>query len=307
MSPRVCSAALLVLVSACAAGAATPPQREFDGARALERARAQLAFGPRIPGSDGHAAMATWLDSAVHATADSVMVQRWQHVTLTGDSVPMVNVMARFNPAATKRILYFAHWDTRPIADSDSSRDKTAPVPGANDAASGVSILLGVADALKAKKLTSIGVDLVFVDGEDFGKFEGDYHDVLIGSRYLASHLAKGAKPDFAVLFDMVGAKEARIRREGYSSIAAPDVVDQVWSVAERMGYGHIFIQEAGQALIDDHKSLIDAGIRTIDIIGWPYHEWHTPDDTLDKLSVETLEAVGNVAIAVLREVDQGK
>lgn len=303
MSLRPWFALSLLLVGACADGGAMQFVSEFDGTRALERVRTQLAFGPRIPGTEGHAAMAAWLDSAAHATADTVIIQRWQHLSLAGDSVPMVNVIARFNPAATTRVLYLAHWDTRPLADSDSSRDKTAPVPGANDAASGVSILLGVMDALKAKP-TTIGVDLVFVDGEDFGKFEGDYHDVLIGSRYYAKNPVVAAKPEFAVLFDMVGAKEARILREGYSSIAAPAVVDRVWSVAGRMGYGHIFVNESGQALIDDHKNLIDAGIRAIDVIGWHYSAWHTPDDTIDQLSVETLEAVGNVAVAVLREVD---
>ncbi|HET9064463.1 MAG TPA: M28 family peptidase [Gemmatimonadales bacterium] len=304
MSFRPWFALSLVLVGACADGGAMQFVPEFDGARALERARTQLDFGPRIPGTDGHAAMAAWLDSTARALADTVVVQRWQHVTRAGDSVPMVNVIARFNPAATTRVLYMAHWDTRPIADSDSSRDTTLPVPGANDGASGVSILLGVMDALKTKP-TTIGVDLVFVDGEDFGKFEGDYHDVLIGSRYYAKHPVASGKPEFAVLFDMVGAKEARILREGYSAIAAPAVVDRVWSVAGRMGYGHIFVQESGQMLIDDHKSLIDAGFRAIDVIGWPWmSHWHTPDDTIDKLSVETLEAVGNVAVAVLREVD---
>ncbi len=303
MSLRPWFALSVLLVGACADGGAMQFVAEFDGARALERAGTQLAFGPRIPGTDGHTAMAAWLDSAARATADTVVVQRWQHVSLTGDSVPMVNVVARFNPAATTRVLYLAHWDTRPWAEADTSRDKTAPVPGANDGASGVSILLGVMDALKAKP-TTIGVDLVFVDGEDFGKFEGDYHDVLIGSRYYAKHPAATGKPEFAVLFDMVGAKEARIAREGYSAIAAPAVVDRVWSVAGRMGYGHIFVNESGLTLIDDHKNLIDAGIRAIDVIGWHYPAWHTPDDTVDKLSVETLEAVGNVAVAVLREVD---
>lgn len=294
----------LALVGACADGGAMQFAPEFDGAVALERARTQLAFGPRIPGTDGHATMAAWLDSAAHATADTAVVQRWQHVALNGDSVAMINVIARFNPAATTRVLYLAHWDTRPLADADSSRDKAAPVPGANDGASGVSILLGVMDALKAKP-TTIGVDLLFVDGEDFGKFEGEYHDVLIGSRYYAEHQVASAKPEFAVLFDMVGAREARILREGYGSIAAPAVVDRVWSVAGQMGYGHIFINESGTQLLDDHKSLIDVGIRAIDVIGWPYAAWHTPDDTIDKLSVETLEAVGNVAVAVLRQVDR--
>lgn len=293
-----------VLVAACADGGAAQPLKEFDGQRALDRAAVQLAFGPRIPGSEGHRAMAAWLDSTTRAVADTVVVQRWQHVTGAGDSLPMFNLIASFNPAASKRVLYLAHWDTRPKADDPASRDTTAAVPGANDGASGVSILLGVMDALASNRPT-IGVDLLFVDGEDYGDFVEPYTDVLIGSTWYATHLPAGNKPEFAVLWDMVGAADAQMPREGYGSIAAPSVVDRVWDIAERLGYGHIFVQTSGLSLIDDHKPLIDAGIRAIDVIGWPYPYHHTPDDSFDKLSVETLAAVGNVAVAVIRDADR--
>jgi hypothetical protein len=306
MRVRPLGSLLLLLVAACGDGGAAQVTPEFDGARAVDRARTQLDFGPRIPGTDGHAAMAAWLDSVTRAVADTVVVQRWQHETLTGDTIPQVNVIARFNPMATRRILYLAHWDTRPRADAEASSDTMAPVPGANDGASGVSVLLGVMDALAANRPT-IGVDLLFVDGEDYGKFEGDLQDVLIGSRHYAANMLPPAKPEFAVLWDMVGAAEAQIPREGYGAIAAPAIVDRVWSLAGRMGYGHIFVQTSGTSLLDDHKPLIDAGIRAIDVIGWPYASWHTPEDSFDKLSQETLEAVGNVAVALIREVDREK
>ncbi|HPF62028.1 MAG: M28 family peptidase [Gemmatimonadetes bacterium] len=304
MHARPFGSLLLVLLAACGDGGAAQVVPEFDGARAMARARTQLEFGPRIPGTAGHAAMAAWLDSLTRTVADTVVTQRWQHVTLTGDTIPQVNVIARFNPEATRRVLYLAHWDTRPMADAPESADSTAPVAGANDGASGVSVLLGVMDALAANR-PSIGVDLLFVDGEDFGKFEGDYADVLIGSRHYAANMLPPAKPEFAVVWDMVGAAEAQMPREGYGTIAAPAVVDRVWALAGRMGYGHIFVQTSGTSLLDDHKPLIDAGIRAIDVIGWPYPHWHTPEDTFDKLSQETLEAVGNVAVALVREVDR--
>ncbi len=293
---------LVPLVLAACGGEVRPaPAREFNGAAALARVEEQVAFGPRIPGTPGHAAMARWLDSLARAHADTVLIDRWTHVTRDGDSLPMVNVLARFNPSATTRVLYLAHWDTRPRADGPGSPDPTAPVPGANDAGSGVAVLLGVMAVLDTAPPT-IGVDLLFVDGEDYGSFTPERYDVLIGSIRYAANLPAPGKPDFAVLFDMVGAANLRLGIEAQGQVAAPDVVERVWDVAERMGYGHIFVRQSIGTITDDHESLIKAGVRAIDVIGWPYAHWHQPSDTPDKLSAASLEAVGNVAIGVLRE-----
>ncbi len=291
----ICSLGLAV--AGCGRDAA-PPAREFDGARAMARVTDQLAFGPRIPGTPGHVAMAAWLDSLARAAADTVVVQRWVHVTAAGDSLPMVNVIARFRPELADRVLYVAHWDTRPVADADSGA--RGPVPGANDGASGVAVLLGVMDALAATP-PPVGVDLLFVDGEDYGDFSQPDVDVLIGSRHYAANQVAPTRPRFAIVWDMVGARDLRLPQEPQSAIAAPDVIERVWDLAERMGYGHIFVKQAGGAVIDDHIPLIQAGIRAIDVIGWPYAHWHTEADTADKLSQESLEAVGNVAVAVIR------
>lgn len=295
----------MLLTIGCADGSEAQLTREFDGAAALTRVEEQLAFGPRIPGTPGHAAMAAWLDSLARVSSDSVVVQRWWHTTVRGDSIPQVNVIARFNPDATDRILYLAHWDTRPRTDAPGRRDTTQVVPGANDGASGVAILLGVMEAL-GKSRPTIGVDLLFVDGEDYGHFGPPRQDVLIGSTYYAANPI-GPKPRFAVLFDMVGDKDLRIPIEGYSQIAAPSVVDLVWETAERMGYGHIFVRHAEQQITDDHVPLIDAGIRAIDVIDFSYPAWHTPDDTIDKVSAASLGAVGNVAVAVIRRAERIK
>lgn len=288
----------MVMLAACGRGEAPPP-REFDGARAMTRVEEQLAFGPRIPGSDGHRAMAAWLDSLARASSDTVVVQRWTHVTVAGDSLPMVNVVARFRPDLADRVLYLAHWDTRPVADADTTAGM-GPVPGANDGASGVAVLLGVMDALRALP-PEVGVDLVFADGEDYGDFSGERRDVLIGSTHYAANPVATGRPRFAVVWDMVGAANLRIAQESQSSVAAPDVMELVWGVAEQMGYGHIFVRDAGGSVIDDHIPLIQAGIRAIDVIGWPYTHWHTEADTFDKISRESLEAVGNVAVGVIR------
>jgi glutaminyl-peptide cyclotransferase len=295
--------ATMLLLAGCQENA--PPPREFDGTAALGYIETQLGFGPRIPGSAGHRRMAVWLDSLLRTRTDSVLVQRWTHVTRTGDSLPMVNLLARFNPSATTRVLYLAHWDTRPRADAATSRDSTLPVPGANDGGSGVAILLGVADALR-KLPPDIGVDLLFVDGEDYGSFDpGQDQDVLIGSRYYAAHLPPGERPRYAILFDMVGDRELRILKEGNSLTGAPDIVELVWAQADQIGHGDVFPVADTGPIMDDHIPLQQVGIRAIDLIDLDYgpgNSWHhTPDDTIDKVSAASLQAVGDVAMALVR------
>lgn len=280
------------------------PQHEFDGARALEYARTQMAFGFRIPGTPGHAQIQVWLDSLLRRKADTVLVQAWDHVTRQGDTLRLKNFIARFNPAAERRVLYLAHYDTRPTADGPNSTDSTLAVPGANDGASGVAILLGVADVLQAQP-TAIGVDLLFVDGEDYGAF-ADSTDVLIGSKYYAEHLPEGRKPAFAILWDMVGDKDLQVHAEVYSSIAAPEVVERVTDAARALGYGQYFLADPKHGVIDDHISLQNVGISAIDVLDFDYPYWHTKDDTIDKLSGESLGKVGDVAMYVIRKAAAG-
>lgn len=283
---------------------AAPPPPEFDGDRALAYIRTQLDFGPRIPGTEAHVRMGAWLDSLLRTLADSVVVQAWDHVAQDGRTLPLRNLIARFNPAATTRLLFLAHWDTRPRADAAGSSDSLAPVPGANDGASGVATLLGMADALNARA-PGIGVDLLFVDGEDYGDFGVD-RDVLLGSRYYAKNPLPGARPRFAVLFDMVGDAMLQIRQEGYSLTGAPDIVELVWKTAERLGYQTTFLNEPMTGMTDDHIPLQGIGIPAIVVIDFEYGPnnayHHTPEDTFDKVSARSLKIVGDVAMAVVRE-----
>lgn len=296
---------LTVFLLSLAGCQAPPPAREIDGQAALRYVEAQVGFGPRIPGTEGHRRMSEWLDSLLRTRADSVVVQSWVHVTRTGDSLPMKNLAARFNPAAPRRLLFLAHWDTRPVADADTGSRARQPVPGANDGGSGVAVLLAMADALK-KVPPTIGVDLLFVDGEDFGVFSEET-DVLIGSKYYAANQLPGPKPEYAVLLDMVGGKGAVFRKEGYSVTAAPSVVDQLWSTAARIGGSNYFLNETGISVTDDHIPLQQAGLKAIDVIaefggGTTFPYWHTIDDTVDKLSAETLKMVGDVMMVLVRE-----
>lgn len=295
----------VIVVATSGCQDASPPPREFDGARALQYAATQVEFGPRIPGTDAHRRMGAWLDSMARARADSVIVQDWEHVTAKGVRLPLRNVLMRFNPAATERVLFLAHWDTRPMADKAlDAADQARPVPGANDGASGVAVLLGMADALRQAPPTTVGVDLLFVDGEDFGSFE-DTTETLLGARYYARHLPPGGMPRFAVLLDMIGDRDLRITQEGNSLLGAPEIVEKVWKVAKAAGHGDIFVQEAGLTVVDDHVPLQQVGIRAIDVIDFSYGSnntlWHTPDDTIDKLGASSLQAVGDVMMLVIR------
>jgi hypothetical protein len=144
-------------------------------------------------------------------------------------------------------------------------------------------------------------VDLLFVDGEDYGSFD-DTVDVLIGSRWFAAHRPPGYQPLFAVLWDMVGDKDLQIFEEGQSVAFAPEVVQRVWRVAAERGHERQFVPSVRHTLIDDHVSLQKVGIHAIDVVDFNYPYWHTTEDTLDKVSAASLQIVGDVAVALVRE-----
>lgn len=308
---RTASIAVLLLASlaACDRVRGTRAQTAFDGATALTYVKTQLDFGTRVPGTLGHTRTGDWITAQMRLRADSVSEQRWNHVTATGDTLPLRNILARFRPSATERVLYVTHWDTAPKSDEASTPAEAGmPMPGANDGASGVALFIALGDALK-KTPPTVGVDLLFVDGEDYGTFNPNV-DVLIGSTYFAKHLpSSDYKPLFGVLWDMIGDKELQIFQEGNSLQKAPEVVQRVWSVAADLGYTDYFVPQPGQAITDDHIPLLDAGLHVIDVIdidyprppgpGMPqYH--HTPQDTFDKVSARSLQIVGDVATALV-------
>ncbi|HEY6809427.1 MAG TPA: M28 family peptidase, partial [Gemmatimonadales bacterium] len=295
----------LLAAAACQAKA-RPVTREFDAQRAFGYLQAQLAFGPRIPNTPAHDSCGAWILAHLKRVADTVIVQDFTVTAKSGARIRLRNYIARFRPKATDRVLYLAHWDTRPRADQEQNLGaQRLPVPGANDGASGVALLLGVADALKAKP-PAVGVDLLFDDGEDYGTFvdiDSSYSDVLMGARYYAHHLPPGPPPLMAVLFDMIGAANLRIPYEQNSQAFAPEVVDRVWRVADSLGYGGVFLREPGPNLIDDHAMLQRVGIHAIDVVDFDGYQgiWHTTQDTIDKVSAQSLQIVGDVAVALVR------
>ena len=194
-----------------------PEAGKFDGESALQYAKAQLDFGPRVPGTPAAQQAGDWIIAQMKSRADTVIVQAWTHTTKDGVQLPMRNIIARYKPDAKDRILYVTHWDSRPNSDqADREEDRAKPVPGANDGASGVGLFVALGDALK-KTPPTFGVDLVFVDGEDWGSFgDPDLADVLIGSTYFSRNpVDPGYQPIFGVVWDMIGDKDLRIKKEG--------------------------------------------------------------------------------------------
>ena len=297
---------VVVAAGACA-GRPSVAQR-FDAAQAMRWMEYQVAAGPRVPGMPGHDSVEAWLVRELRRRADSVEVQAFTWVTEAGDSLHragdtlhLANLLARFRPADPNRILYITHWDTRPVAENDPNpANRSKPIPGANDGASGTALLLEVADALK-RAPPSVGVDLLFVDGEDYGDFTNN-KDVLIGATWFARHLPPGYRPLFGVLWDMIGGRDQKIYQESYSLQYAPEVVDRVWATADSLHLGAMFRPVDGGAITDDHVPLLQAGLRVIDVIGFEnYRAWHhTLEDTPDKVSQTTLGDIGRLALALL-------
>jgi glutaminyl-peptide cyclotransferase len=297
------------------------PKTAFDGQTALTYVKPQLAFGPRVPGTPAHEKEADWIIGEMKKRTDSIIVQSWTQTTTKGQKLPMRNIIARFNPTATQRVLYLTHWDTRPTADDDPNFGKRAgSFDGANDGASGVALFLALADAFK-KTRPSVGVDLLFVDGEDWGAFDadsaGNYPDALFGSQYFANHLPDpNYKPLFGVLFDMIGDADLQIYQEAFSVQYAPEVVQRVWQAAAELGYSDYFIAQPGIQITDDHRPLQNKGLRVIDVLDIQYgplpavHDattisspnyHHTTQDTFDKLSARSLQIVGDVALTLVK------
>ena len=298
MRPRFCSyGALAAAVCFCLAATslAAAPAR-FDAARAYRDLVTQCEFGPRVPGTPAHAECARWLTQTLYHCADAVSVQTFSR-TVGGKALPLSNIVATFNPTGTGHVLLAAHWDTRPTADRDPDpANRSRPILGANDGASGVAVLLEIARALKAHP-PSQRVTIVLFDGEDYGPTA---EDMFLGSKHFARTF-DGPKVEWAVLLDMVGDRDLKIRPERFSVRRAPAVVDRIWAAAEKIG-ATAFVRDPGPAVLDDHVFLLDRGIPCIDVIDFDYPYWHTLDDTPDKCAPDSLAQVGRAILAALAD-----
>ena len=280
---------------------------DFDGNNAYNLVKVQCDFGPRVPGTPAHSKCAEWLKQQLRDYCDSTIVQQAQVTTFDGTTLNIKNLIGIINPDADNRILLLAHWDCRPWADNDPDPAKhKEPVMGANDAASGVAVLLELARVMNDKKPT-VGVDILLTDAEDWGTNNVE-ESWALGTQYWAKHPhVEGYSPRFGILLDMVGAKGAKFSKEIQSMQYAPSVVNEVWDMAQQSGYGSDFDNDAGGAITDDHIVVNQMGIKCIDIIDMRqggdtgfFDGWHTTSDTLDKIDPTVLKVVGQTIANVI-------
>lgn len=293
---RISLAMLLVTVlslvagNGCEGGGAP----RFDGDSAFVYLEQQCALGPRFPGSREHRELQRYIVDRLEQYGAGVSLQPFEAVLTTGDTLSLVNIIANYNRSAKRRIMLGAHFDTRPRADRDPDPEKRhMPILGANDGASGVAVLLELARLFDGTA-PPVGVDLVFFDGEDYGE-EGVSDDYILGSAHFALNM-KSYRPAAVIIVDMVGERDAEIKVEVYSAAYSALLVDDIFTIAERMGVG-VFKREKGYPLIDDHLPFIRAGLPSIVLIDFDYPYWHTLEDTPDKCSPASLEAVGSVLV----------
>lgn len=323
MPPRITAFLIILFLFSCTQEkkktetTETKPERiisvpSFNADSAYSYVKAQVDFGPRVPLTKAHANCAEYLTTQLKKYADSVIVQTGAVTTFDGKKLNLKNIIAQFSPQQKRRVLLFAHWDTRPWADSDTAR-KSEPIDGANDGASGVAVLLEIARQLKQIK-PAIGIDIIMLDAEDYGQpddspLERMQDSYALGSQYWAKNPhVPGYYAEYGILLDMVGAKNAMFAQERYSLQYAPSVVRKVWDAANRIGYSDYFPFREGGGVLDDHYYINTiANIPTIDIIqfdpttrsGFGSY-WHTHADNMSIIDANTLNAVGQTVLQVI-------
>lgn len=254
----------------------------FDSIHAYADVQTQVAFGPRIPGTKGHDQTREWIRAELESAGWVAEIQQTERL-----GHPIYNIIAKRN-AEPPQIILGAHYDTRMIADHDPDPAKQSePVPGANDGASGVSVLLELARSLPDN---TVPVWLVFFDTEDNGRIEG--WDWILGSRAFVEEIP--VQPRAVVIVDMIGDADLNIYLEQNSNVA---IRTEIWSTAEKLGYSKQFINQEKFSMEDDHTPFLEAGIPAVDLIDFDYPYWHTTQDTPDKVSAESLKAVGDTLL----------
>ena len=288
------------------------PVPEFNADSAYACVKAQVDFGPRIPGTKAHANCAAYLASKLKSYGLTVTVQNGTVKTFDGKQFILKNIIAAYKPDLGSRVLLTAHWDTRPWADLDSVK-KDKPFDGANDGGSGVAVLTELARQLNISKIEK-GVDIIFFDIEDYGQQSSDtrfpqQEDTwCLGSQYWAKNPHKpGYFANYGILLDMVGGKNPVFPKEGTSVAYASGIVDKIWAVAARMGYGSFFTNDITGETTDDHLYVNTiANLKCIDIVHYEvakrnypvFHHAHS--DNMEGIDKNTMKMVGQLLLEVL-------
>lgn len=287
------------------------PSFEADSAYAY--VANQVAFGPRVPNSQAHKQCGDYLAAELTRFGAQLYVQEANLTAYDGTPLEARNLIGSYNPEQSRRVLLFAHWDSRPYSDQDPDpANVRKPLDGADDGASGVGVLLEIARQL-GQQAPAVGVDILFCDAEDYGtpEFVNEYKPDTwcLGAQFWAKNPhVKNYKAEFGILLDMVGGKGATFFREYQSMRSAAPIVEMVWSKARDLGYGKYFINADGGAITDDHQYVISGrGIPSIDIINYDPDSstgfaryWHTQQDNMDNIDPQTLKAVGQTVLEVI-------
>ena len=269
----------ILLLSACSSDLPAP---DFDGSHAMQYAQTLFEFGYRTPGSDAISASADYITTELSQAGWKVEYQEFIH-----KNVPLRNIIAK-NSDAPADVLIGTHYDTRQISDEEENTLlRSTPVPGANDGTSGTAVLMELARSLED---TDLSIHLIFFDGEDQGRI--NEWDWSVGAQYYADQLV--SYPKNVIIIDMIGDADLNIYKEKNSD---PELKQEIWDIADDLEFGTVFVNSEKYSMIDDHLPFVNLGIPACLLIDFDYPYWHTRSDTLDKISEDSLSAVGSVLL----------
>jgi Zn-dependent M28 family amino/carboxypeptidase len=298
-------AAALMLQSASASAQQVKPEL-FDGERAMALITEQLRFTPRSLDTAGHQKTIDFIKSELAKSGiDNIALQRWPYKTDDGKSYAMTNIIARLDPPNPRRMILATHYDSIVRAYADRS-NPNGPMPGANNSASGVAVLLEIARVLSLSPKPAVGIDMIFFDGEEgpksLGAGDPEWH--ALGSPYFTDHLKDfypNTKPEKAVVFDMVCDRDLKLKPEPSSLASASAEVQKFWRAGSGIAPSAFDTHVTAYPISDDHTALAAAGIPSFLVIDFEYEPFfNTTQDTLDKCSVESLQTVGRTTLQYL-------
>jgi glutaminyl-peptide cyclotransferase len=288
---RAFFAAVALAVLGCTAASQTPTT--FDSSRAYGHMRDMVEIGPRVAGTPANAKTREYIVKTLASIGIKATEQPFEGRTPLGP-VKMANVIATLPGSRPERIIIGSHFDTKLFRDFR--------FVGASDGGSSTGALLELARALKARQLPWT-VELLFLDGEE-AVGEWSATDSTYGSRHYVQAAQKAGTIRTIkafILLDMIGDRQLNVRREQNST---PWLTDIIWATAQKLGHGRVFINET-TPIEDDHLPFLKAGVAAVDIIDLDYPAWHTAQDTLENVSAQSLQIVGDVVLAALPAIEQ--